>query len=74
MMSSDLVTYVLNAPRIPHPATIEHVACPSCTFSCENLVDLKEHVNSNHLQDVNQPREDDNDSEQAMEQPESVSI
>ncbi|KAG0246511.1 hypothetical protein DFQ27_002919, partial [Actinomortierella ambigua] len=65
-------------PEVPGPDMIEHVACPSCCFSCEKLTDLQDHVESNHIYDADQPLEDDDDSEQAKkrvkQRPKSVSI
>ncbi|KAF9344671.1 hypothetical protein BGX34_005437 [Mortierella sp. NVP85] len=74
MKNTDLVTYIVSASMASHPDMIENVACPSCCFSCERLVDLKEHVNS-HIHDEDQPLDSDNDSsERARKRPRSVSI
>lgn len=54
---------------------VENVACRSCCFSCEKLVDLKEHINPNHIHDEDQPVAGDNDSfERAKKRPRPVSI
>ncbi|KAG0249719.1 hypothetical protein DFQ27_009840 [Actinomortierella ambigua] len=77
MKNTRSVTYLMSTPQVPRPDMIEHVACPSCCFSCEKLIDLKEHVKSNHIHDADQPLEDDDDSEQAKKrakQRQSVSI
>ncbi|KAF9968609.1 hypothetical protein BGZ73_009196 [Actinomortierella ambigua] len=75
MKSTALVTYVVSAPKVPHPAMVEHVACPSCCFSCEKLEHLKEHISSNHLRDTDQPLDPANDSsERANKRLKPVSI
>ncbi|KAG0235660.1 hypothetical protein BGW42_004899 [Actinomortierella wolfii] len=71
MINSALVTYVVSDTT--HPDVVKHVACPSCCFYCEKLIDLKEHINSNHIHDTDH-LDAGNDSSERAKRPKSVSI